>query len=193
MKKNLKVIRTDEELKVFTDPYRMRIIETFLHNNKSMTVKQVADELGEVPAKVHYHVKKLLKIELLKLNHIEVINGINAKYYELLYDEFKVELSSGAKSAQFKSQMNYITRMITRILDEFRKDILAREDKFVPENKDKDYEGVISHNSFYLSKEEYDAFTKDYKQLVDRYKDNINDKENRTFYSNIMGIVKKEK
>jgi predicted transcriptional regulator len=193
MKKNLKVIRTDEELKVFTDPYRMRIIETFLHNNKSMTVKQVADELGEVPAKVHYHVKKLLKIELLKLDHIEVINGINAKYYELLYDEFKVELSSGAKSAQFKSQMNYITRMITRILDDFRKDILAREDKFVPENKDKDYEGVISQNSFYLSKEEYDAFTNDYMQLVNRYKDNINNKENRTFYSNIMGIVKKEK
>lgn len=193
MKKNLKVIRTDEELKVFTDPYRMRIIETFLHNNKSMTVKQVADELGEVPAKVHYHVKKLLKIELLKLNHIEVINGINAKYYELLYDEFKVELSSGAKSAQFKSQMNYITRMITRILDDFRKDILAREDKFVPENQDRDYEGVISQNSLYLSKEEYDEFTKDYKQLVNRYKDNINDKENRTFYSNIMGIVKKEK
>jgi predicted transcriptional regulator len=193
MKMNLKVIRTDEELKVFTDPYRMRIIETFLHNNKSMTVKQVADELGEVPAKVHYHVKKLLKIELLKLDHIEVINGINAKYYELLYDEFKVELSSGAKSAQFKSQMNYITRMITRILDDFRKDILAREDKFVPENKDKDYEGVISQNSFYLSKEEYDAFTNDYMQLVNRYKDNINNKENRTFYSNIMGIVKKEK
>lgn len=193
MNDKLKVIRTDEELKVFTDPYRMRIIETFLQNDQPMTVKQVADTLGEVPAKVHYHVKKLLKIKLIELDHIQVINGINAKYYKLLYQQFKVELSSGAKTAQFKSQMNYITRMITRILDEFRKDILTREDKFVPENKDRDYEGMISHNSLYLTKDEYDDFLKDYKQLIDRYRDNYTSKENRTLYSTIMGIVKKEK
>jgi hypothetical protein len=45
-------------------------------------VKEIADLMGEVPAKVHYHVKKLEKIGLLSMVSTREINGIIAKYYE---------------------------------------------------------------------------------------------------------------
>ena len=78
---NRRTVTTNEEFKILADPYRMSILNVFFQNKIPMTTKQVADELGEVPAKVHYHIQKLLKIELLVLDHIKVINGINAKYY----------------------------------------------------------------------------------------------------------------
>ncbi len=53
-------ISSDEEIKIFSDPYRMKIINAYIKAGKALTVKGVADLMGEVPAKVHYHVKKII-------------------------------------------------------------------------------------------------------------------------------------
>ena len=81
MENDERIISTTEELEVLSDPFRLSIINAYREHGEPLTVKGCADILGEVPSKVHYHVKKLLKIDVLALDHIEVINGINAKYY----------------------------------------------------------------------------------------------------------------
>lgn len=70
-----------EDIRVYSDPYRLQIMNTFFNMDRPATVKEIADELGEVPAKVHYHVKKLEKVGLLKLVSTKNIKGIIAKYY----------------------------------------------------------------------------------------------------------------
>lgn len=89
--KNVKILTTMEEIKSFSDPYRIIIMKQFFKMNKPATVKQVADEMGEVPAKVHYHVKKMVAAGLLRLNHTKEINGILAKYYEPSAKQFKID------------------------------------------------------------------------------------------------------
>lgn len=89
--KNVKVLTTLDEIKSFSDPYRIIIMKHFFRLKRPATVKQIADEMGDVPAKVHYHVKKLVASGLLKLNHTKEINGILAKYYEPTAKMFHIE------------------------------------------------------------------------------------------------------
>jgi DNA-binding Lrp family transcriptional regulator len=77
-----KVLSTIEEIKIYSDPYRIQIMNMFHRQGRPSTVKEIADLMGEVPAKVHYHVKKLEKIGLLSIVSTREINGIIAKYYE---------------------------------------------------------------------------------------------------------------
>ncbi|MCP1183701.1 transcriptional regulator [Paenibacillus sp. 1781tsa1] len=77
-----KVLSTIEEIKIYSDPYRIQIMNMFNKQGRPSTVKEIADQMGEVPAKVHYHVKKLEKIGLLTIVSTREINGIIAKYYE---------------------------------------------------------------------------------------------------------------
>ncbi|MFF2886131.1 ArsR/SmtB family transcription factor [Paenibacillus sp. NPDC057967] len=76
-----KVLKTIEEIRIFSDPYRMKIMNQFHKASRPVTIKEIADKLGEVPAKVYYHARKLERIGLLVIAETKMINGITAKYY----------------------------------------------------------------------------------------------------------------
>ncbi|REK71317.1 winged helix-turn-helix domain-containing protein [Paenibacillus paeoniae] len=76
-----KVLKTIEEIRIFSDPYRMKIMNQYRKTSRPATIKEIADKLGEVPAKVYYHARKLESIGLLELAETKLINGITAKYY----------------------------------------------------------------------------------------------------------------
>ncbi len=102
--KNVKILTTLEEIKSFSDPYRIIILKHYFRLKRPCTVKQIADEMGEVPAKVHYHVKKLEASGILCLNHTKEINGILAKYYLPAAKTFKIENQAIGKF-QFNNQV----------------------------------------------------------------------------------------
>ncbi len=58
-------IESIEQLRAIADMLRLRIFEIL--QQKPMTVTQLGEELGEAPAKVHYHVRELEKLGLLRL------------------------------------------------------------------------------------------------------------------------------
>lgn len=85
------ILSTIEEIKTYSDPYRLRII-TFLRNSREeATVKEIADYLGEVPAKIHYHIKKLERAGIIELVRTKEIKGIIAKYYYLTATNYLIE------------------------------------------------------------------------------------------------------
>lgn len=89
--KDIMKLSTIEEIKTYSDPYRLRII-TFLKNSKEeATVKEIADYLGEVPAKIHYHIKKLERVGIIELVRTKEIKGIIAKYYYLTANSYLIE------------------------------------------------------------------------------------------------------
>lgn len=106
MKEVMKLVGI-EQIKAYSDPYRLRII-SFLRNTKeAATVKEIADYLGEVPAKVHYHIKKLEKVGILELVRTKEIKGIIAKYYYLTAENFVIEAEEINKQTKkvYKSQI----------------------------------------------------------------------------------------
>lgn len=105
--KSVVKLSTLEQIKAYSDPYRLKIV-TFLRNHKEeATVKQIADHLGEVPAKIHYHIKKLEKAGIVELIRTQEVKGIIAKYYFLTGNTFEIvgdDINDEAKQV-YKSQV----------------------------------------------------------------------------------------
>jgi DNA-binding transcriptional regulator GbsR (MarR family) len=191
MDEKVRLIQTEKEIKIFSDPYRLKIIKTYQRNKKPMTVKNVADDMGEVPANVHYHVKKLLSINILELDHIEVVNGINAKYYKLVNDEFHIDFSNVNNSVEYEKSISHVESIMEKILDEFKQNFsqLAKEKKD-KNTKDETLNGMFLSPSIYLSAEESKAFKKDLNELIERYS---NYDKTKIEYSMIFGMLKNSK
>jgi len=90
-----KVLSTLEEIKVISDPFRFKILVLFNKESGSLTVKQMAVKLREVPSKVHYHVKELERIGVLEIVETKEKGGIIEKFYLPTAEMFKVKKNIG--------------------------------------------------------------------------------------------------
>ncbi len=189
MDENTRVITTDEELKIFSDPYRIKIIKTYQKYDVPLTVKQCADYMGEVPAKVHYHVKKLKSINVLELDHVEIINGINAKYYYLPQTGFTVKLLDENSELKYK-QLNTVESIMANTFDDFRKDFSIATKKVIDSKTLAPTEvGIVSGDYVYLSKDDYYELIEKVTELIKQH--STKDK-NKKRYSFLAGLAKSE-
>jgi len=69
-----------EQAKLLGSAQRIKIISTIVDTAK--TSKQVADELGESPGSIHYHIQKLHDGGLIDLVETRTVGGIIEKYYK---------------------------------------------------------------------------------------------------------------
>jgi DNA-binding Lrp family transcriptional regulator len=72
-------VKNLKQAKVLSHDLRMKIIN-MISDEKPRSAKQIADELGMSASKVHYHVKELVKLELLFLTATKINGGIVEKY-----------------------------------------------------------------------------------------------------------------
>lgn len=165
MSGSVRVLRTKEEIKIFTDPYRMRIIKAYGSSKVPLTVTQVAHSINEVPAKVHYHLMKLLSINILELDHIQVIKGINAKYYRLVTDEFKIEVDRSDPKTIDKQFMK-ITGYVFSEIDEFKEEILDMSKIQNVTEEQNQTKGLFGRREIYLSDDEFTELQKYVKDYV---------------------------
>ncbi len=80
-----------EQLRAIADALRMRILDTL--QEQPMTVTQLGEMLGMAPAKIHYHVRELEKVGLLKLVETREKGGILEKYYSPIAKDITVAQS----------------------------------------------------------------------------------------------------
>ncbi|HET7641556.1 MAG TPA: helix-turn-helix domain-containing protein [Ktedonobacteraceae bacterium] len=81
-------ITSVEQLRAIADVLRLRIIDVL--QEQPMTVTQVAEALGMAPARVHYHVRELEKVGLLRLVETREKGGILEKYYQPIARDISV-------------------------------------------------------------------------------------------------------
>lgn len=72
-------IETIEQMRAIADELRLRIGMALAH--QAMTVTQLGALLGEQPAKIHYHVRELERVGLVRLVETREKGGILEKYY----------------------------------------------------------------------------------------------------------------
>ncbi|WP_300348053.1 helix-turn-helix domain-containing protein [Clostridium sp.] len=160
-------LTTLEQIKAYSDPYRLKIITYLRNNQESATVKEIADFFGEVPAKVHYHIKKLEKAGILELVKTKEIKGIIAKYYYLTAESFNIEGNQIKKEVKqvYKSQ-------ILNILSEYYDTSKEQTIKIISDKVDDgNAESSIGFNykNIYLSDEEFVEFNKEIRDIVRKY------------------------
>lgn len=166
--KETKVLSSIEEVKAISDPYKFRILKTFYSINEPATVKQIADCLKEVPAKVYYHVKKMEKLDILKLIYTKEINGIIAKYYEPTAEHFEVKCGDELDDANKTVMLGETQRMLAEIYSN-SKNIFLEEVNFSVKN-DKKTEGKLTLSDLYLTEQQAEEFSKYVEEFVVKHK-----------------------
>lgn len=190
MKNDTRVISSAEEIKIFSDPFRLNIINTFRDHDKPLTVTGCADLLGETPAKVLYHVKKLLSIDVLTLDHIEIVNGINAKYYKLTHNKFNISIKDDTDDV-LKKNVEYINNIMISQVEQFKMDFITMSQTAIKNKLQGKHDvGWFSYNKLYLSEEEF----LELENMVVEYIESKNTKQDdKNEYSMVFGIANRFK
>lgn len=179
------VIRTEEEFKIISDPFRLRIIKIFSEMpDMTATSKQIADILNENSSKVTYHLKMLLKIGVIEFDHTEVINGINAKYYRLLFDSFDTKFDMANEMELEIFRKNYLG-LFSGVVQEFLKEL--QELDF---DKNKSYRGSMAFEKLWLTEEDFEKAESFVMTLIESHKEKNHEKEKFLFFSALMQMNK---
>ncbi|XMB73078.1 winged helix-turn-helix domain-containing protein [Mycoplasmatota bacterium WC30] len=187
---NTRIISTGEELKIISDPYRMEIINTYRSKDKALTATECANLMGEIPSKVHYHIKKLLKINILAFDHIKVINGINAKYYKLPKPNILIRLEDEEQQKMF-SGLNNAESVVVNMIDTFKSNFIEARKKIDSNVTDESEIGKVATTRLYLSEADHKKLMDDMETLLQKYI--LNDDESKKKYDFLVGIMEKIK
>lgn len=140
-------LKTMSEIKIISNPIRLRVLRNYYAYGQPATVKQMAIYMGEVPANIHYHVKKLVEIKVLELHHTENVNGITAKFYVPSAKSIKIEDENNAIEGGYINEKEII---VSNVFDESKKEFL----KNMREESNGE-EGTIVASKIRLSESEY--------------------------------------
>src|SRR5579872_121148 len=102
-------LETIEQLRAIADALRIRIIE--LLSRQPMTVTQLGERLGIAPAKVHYHVRELERVGLLRLVETREKGGVLEKYFRTVARDYRVP-SSLLRTAPPDEVLAVVTNML---------------------------------------------------------------------------------
>lgn len=172
-----KVIASLEEIKVFTDPFRMKVLFTF--DEEPLTVKQIADKLGEIPSKVHYHVKELERIGVLEIVDKKEKSGIIEKYYFPTAERFRVEKVVVNEDGWKDHIENLRETVFKNASEDFSNYLKKRHD---------DDKEILNYGILNLTDEEFDELKKKLEELIERSSKKRKDTKTYTY---IVGLIKK--
>lgn len=85
-------LTTKQELDIYMNPTRQQLLRQLSLSDTSMTPKMLADKLKISASGVQHHLKKLVSLGLVELDHTEKINGITASFYKLAQVQVQVGL-----------------------------------------------------------------------------------------------------
>lgn len=182
----IKVLTSMEEVKALSDPYRFKILDCLYDIGKAATVKQIADKLGEVPAKVHYHIKKLESNNIVVLDHIEEVKGILAKYYLPTAKNFEIKCSESYGDFAANLMLGETQRMLGKIYDDSKDIFLSQLQKDVASKEKNKFRGTITTNDIYLTHDEALELEKYIASFFDKHKsakDDNKKKRHHCFFS----------
>lgn len=114
-----KILTTLDEIKTFSDPFRIKILISYGDANEPTTVKQIAVKLGELPAKVHYHVKELERIGVLEIVETREKSGILEKYYLPTAENFRIDKNYSALEGGSEELSKMGNAVINTLLEEY--------------------------------------------------------------------------
>jgi predicted ArsR family transcriptional regulator len=156
------------DIEVFVDPFHSKIMRVMKKQREPMTVKEIADAMGEVPAKIHYHVKKLEAIGVLYIKYTKQVNGITAKFYDFTTDT--VALSVNDKDDHADMLRSLMMNEYGHYFDEAKQkyfDLLS----VVDDNNEQNNDVYISSNdSILVAPDQLEEFYEELKTVINKYK-----------------------
>lgn len=178
----IRILSSLEEVKALSDPYRYRILNCLYEMKEPATVKQLADKLGEVPAKVHYHIKKLEKHDIVMLDHTEEIKGIIAKFYKPTAQHFEIKCSSDLDKSAKALMLGETQRMISEMYENSREIFIKQFEKNSELKQEDKIRGIVSADELYLTEEQAAEFQLYLQRFFQMHKKEVVDENKKKYY-----------
>lgn len=157
-------LNTKEELNIYMNPVRQQLLRFLSIGQGPMTPKMLANKLSISPSSVQHHIKKLLSLGVIELDHTELINGITASFYKPAPVTVQIGLEKEDESLGERDAC--IQNSLSNVYQGFRthmKERLIKEGR--PEDLSKNTWGDILTGVLYLDREE----SKELLQLIRDY------------------------
>jgi DNA-binding transcriptional ArsR family regulator len=131
------LLKGKRELDIYINPQRQELLRRMRLAGAPVTPKQLSDRMGISASSVQHHIKKLLELGVVELDHTERIRGITASYYHvppkvvriggLIEDENAVQrlaLMQNALTQTFSGFSEYLNRGAANLGDRQHGDML---------------------------------------------------------------------
>jgi len=168
-----------EALKSLAIPERVKILELF-EDLEPRTAKQIATELGENAARLHYHVKELVRVGLLEQVDTRVKGSIVEKYYQPIAKVIQVKLR-----VMIEENAQQISDILFTPLRTTEQDLVRTLNHFVSSDIDvrKEYHDTFAYNvsELYLTTDERNQMVEEVNAIIRKYKENKNIEGRRKF------------
>ncbi len=152
-----------EQLRAISDILRVRIID--LLREQSMTVTQLGEALGVVPAKIHYHVRELERVGLLRLVETREKGGILEKYYLPIAHDIEVPshlLNAMPSNETLSLIRSWFDQVKERFLSAMREALQRKEQEpFAPQDS-----FTFSMLHMYMTKQEHEEMMKKMQEMM---------------------------
>ncbi len=153
-----------EQVRALADELRVRIFS--LLAQEPMTVTQVGKALDVAPAKIHYHVRELERVGLVRQVFTREKSGILEKYYRAVAKDISVprslvtsaprdELLAAANEFAQSAVSGYI-RALGRLMP-------------LPDEEFQRYPFSVSNATLWLSRDDLDQFAAELQALLEKY------------------------
>lgn len=150
-----------EQLRAVADMLRIQIID--LLKEQAMTVTQVAGALDMAPAKVHYHVRELERVGLLRLVETREKGGVLEKYYKPIARDISV-----SKTLFLNVPLDDSLAATSFWFDQL-KDGFQRAFRSALEKKDEQLNLALGLSHIYITVEEQKELVKQIVELLNPY------------------------
>lgn len=145
---NKLTLTTRKQLDIFMNPQRQRLLKTMEIHGAPMTAKQLSDILKISASSVSLHIKKLMSLGLIELDHTESIHGIQAKFYKKL--PVSVSLGGDRNDDLSEERAALADYIMSDIWNRFRGVLLKSEEEKRPE-----ITGDFASGIMHLKEEEF--------------------------------------
>ena len=154
-------LTTLDQVHTLADPLRVRILDRLRH--EPMTVKMLGTELGEAPAKVHYHVRELERIGVIRLVETREKGGVLEKYYRAIAHNYSI-----LKDLLYNSQPNELNAIVQEYFQVVQRGLTAALAQY-HEHPDRHLPISISNGAIWATEEEFRALLGRISELVESY------------------------
>lgn len=148
-------LSTREELNIYMSPIRQELLRALRLGGMPMTPKSLSDRLHISPSSVQHHLKKLLSLGVVEVDHQEVINGITATYFRESFATVRIGLERGDEVREEWEVM--VTDMVNRTFQGFLK-LVRSAPKDLPAEKLGEH-GMVINGVVRLSPREREELT----------------------------------
>lgn len=145
-------LKTKEDLNIYMNPIRQQLLRELAIHATPMTPKMLADKLAISASSASHHIKKLLTIGVVELDHQEMIRGIKASYYK--HAQVTVQIGLDTEDNFIEEREVYLQNAIANVYEGFRTQISKVKQQVNPKEIDKNIWGDILTGVVYLDEEE---------------------------------------